>query len=974
MRKHRAYRLLAVLLAVLLLSQTAAFQTAAYAEDGAVPVLKNGTAVIPYGADSATVKDILCSALVANADQVDAQSLKWEYECEGQASFLWGNKTFGSIEGFESTNKVGLIPTTYKHPALWKNSDGVYQIRLKGRTDSVTLTKAAKYASSITLNPGAAVNLVYNDDLTVDYNNLRQQIWENAVAATEPELTLADVTIEYYATAISGSLGSLGQAYVPLEGGSVSGLNYPAMTEGTRKIRVSYSGDDTHFSASAETELTVLGRPAVCFALKEGPYQVDMVFNDDLSYNYAAVEQSIFNAVVESTEPSLTFEDLSIQYNAAYVGENYQSLSYTSATTKAFGPGEWSIRISWDGNMEYAGGSVTVPVSCVDSRTAGSISFVESPSVKLVYNDDLTVDYDALRRAVWENVVSQTTPDTLTLDDVIIEYYATAVTGSAGSLGKSYAPLQGGTVGGLNYPAIAEGAQTLRVSYAGDVSHTGFSGEVSVNILGRPEVAFILKPTEGPYSVGAVFNDDLSYNYPAIEQAIFDAVVLSSEPELTLRQVKIEYNADPTGIVNVWQPLDKGGLNAFDMGTWDIRFSWSGTTEYKDGSFTVKVTLSDNRIASEIIYAEGAAITYNMDANVMKQALFDTAIDWTNSTLPEKSRLSIEDFTFEYYGENVLNDNINGGVSQWAPVEGGTVNLLTYPQMGAGENQQLRISYTGNAEYRPVKNAEGTVTVNKATVKVSVHSTNIYVDESLPAGFITTDPADKFDIYTIYAGLTNNVTSYIYLQLPARFTNETVLKVLDPVVKSIYGKTLSQIMQDGMTVGELRQLLSAQELLDLLDKLNIDTGTFGQIVSVLNKLPGIFDNVRVAFGTPKDAGLYTVYAITDNKNYETGVGTGMLLIKARMIGVKLEWNESIRKLSAAEAAAADFGATVTYNGEAVADQSNVHYLYTGITSSLKPYTSTTTPPTEPGRYTMTVVTLGGNYQALPVTRSFQITK
>ena len=29
---------------------------------------------------------------------------------------------------------------------------------------------------------------------------------------------------------------------------------------------------------------------------------------------------------------------------------------------------------------------------------------------------------------------------------------------------------------------------------------------------------------------------------------------------------------------------------------------------------------------------------------------------------------------------------------------------------------------------------------------------------------------------------------------------------------------------------------------------------------------------------------------------------------------------------------------------------------------------------EPGRYVMTVVTLGGNYQAAPITRSFQITK
>ena len=41
--------------------------------------------------------------------------------------------------------------------------------------------------------------------------------------------------------------------------------------------------------------------------------------------------------------------------------------------------------------------------------------------------------------------------------------------------------------------------------------------------------------------------------------------------------------------------------------------------------------------------------------------------------------------------------------------------------------------------------------MNKAKVSVKVNSTNIYADEALPENFITTDPADKFDLYTIYA-------------------------------------------------------------------------------------------------------------------------------------------------------------------------------------------------------------------------------
>lgn len=754
MWKQKAHRLLAVLLAVLLLSQAAAFQTVAFAaDDVAVPVLKDGTAVIPSGADLATVKDILCEALVENADAVDAQSLEWEYECKGKTSIgTWDNRSFGSIVGFTSQKKVGIITTTYTHPALSENANDTYQIRLAGTTDAVTLTKYDKYPSSITLNSGASVKLAYDEDLTVNYGAVRQQIWANVVASTAPELTLDDVTIEYYATATTGAVGNLGHAWIALEGGTKDALHYPAMAEGTQKIRVSYAGDDTHFAVSAEVDVNVVGRSDVAYTLKEGPYEVGMVFNDDLSYNYAAVEQAIFDAVLESTEPELTFDDVTIQYDA------------------------------------------------------------------------------------------------------------------------------------------------------------------------------------NPISVD--------------------------------------------GVSNIWSSLDKGGANAFGLGTWKIRFSWNGTTEYKPGSFTVEVTVTDNRIASDIVFKEGAAITYNMDANVMKQDILDNVIDWDASTLPTRDTLSVDDFTFTYYGTNILDEenNISGGIQNWAPVEGGKVNLLTYPQMGAGE-QQVRITYKGNAEYRPANDVEGTVTVKKATVKVSVHSTSIYPDETVPDGFVTTDPADKFDIYTIYAGLNSNADACVYLQLPARFTNSVFLKVLDPIVAAFNdGKSFSDIMQDGTTIGELRALLNTQGLLDALDKLNIDTGTFGQILTVLNKLPGIADDVRVAFGTPDKAGLYTVFAVTDNKNYETGVGTGVLLVKMRIIGVKLEWNQSIKKLTVEEAATADFGATVTYNGEAVTDQSNVHYLYSGITSNWRVYSSTTTAPTEPGRYVVTVVTLGGNYQAAPITRSFQITK
>ena len=92
--------------------------------------------------------------------------------------------------------------------------------------------------------------------------------------------------------------------------------------------------------------------------------------------------------------------------------------------------------------------------------------------------------------------------------------------------------------------------------------------------------------------------------------------------------------------------------------------------------------------------------------------------------------------------------------------------------------------------------------------------------------------------------------------------------------------------------------------------------------------------------------------------------------------MKLQWNQTIPngKLTAEEAANFDFKATLSYNGNSNISQDNVHYLYSGFTSNWRPYSSTTTPPTEPGRYVVTVVTLGGNYQAAPIMRAFQITK
>ena len=449
MKQNKLAKWLAASLAAAMLVQTAVPQTAVYAQEAAVqaeesdgtdtkvqegeeaqqetaaPQLQNGTAVIPAGSDAAEVKEILGHALVANADEVDLQSLEWEYYCVGKdTSTGWTtNEAWGSVNGFTSEKKILFVTTTYTHPALADNSDGSYQVRLAGTDTEVTLTKAAKNSSSIVLNEGCSVNLAYNEDLSIDYDRMRENIFSAAVVSSEPQLTENDVTIEYYATAVTGAVGSLGKAWVPLEGGTVNALKYPAMSEGTWRIRISYGENEQYYGTSAETEVTV----------------------------------------------------------------------------------------------------------------------------------------------------------------------------------------------------------------------------------------------------------------------------------------------------------------------------------------------ADGRYASTISYKEGAAITYNKDPEVMKQAVLDSMIDWENSVLPGRDTVDAGDFTIEYYG-TASSGSLGELGKNWVPIEGGTTALLDYPAMGAGE-QQIRISYKGNTEYKPVSDVEGTLSVNKAKVSVKVSSTNIFADEALPEGFVTTDPADDFDVYTLFVGATSDISS-----------------------------------------------------------------------------------------------------------------------------------------------------------------------------------------------------------------------
>lgn len=978
--------------------------------------LHSGTAVIPAGASLDEVKRILAEALIGPG--ADGSNLNWEYYCEGKSKIgTWGNKSWGSIDGF-TTETGKIIKTQYEHPALADNGDGTYQVRIKDGNQEAALTKKSALDSSISVQ-NATVTIPVDANGNTDFDALRAAIFQQVVTGTEPGMTVGDVTIEYYATkkAVLNFAG-----WVSLEGGKIPDTAAGAtkadadpISAGTHQIRISYAGNGTYSATSAEAAVT-LEVPAIPdgqIVLNQGPFSVPMTYDVNGSIDYAAAEQAILAAVVAGTDPAgmpVTVEYDAKNFSVGGLGDpNWKPLSHTPGTldnTKAFGEGPQTIRFSFAGTNEYKGTSVTAAVE-MTGRTEAPITFTPAEA-KLTYvkNEDGSISVSNLDALV-ESICGMFSCEngTVDLSGAALEYYAEAKSGSVGSIGKNWVPLRGGKVSGLEYPAISEGVWQVRLVWGGNTQYAPTTVNGTVTVTGREAIQYTLK--DAPYEVGMVFTAGQGYDYAATIRAIYDAVVDSTNPAADYEAVKMEYTTTAdVGGVN-FKPLDHQGATGlldFKEGTWRIRITWPETVDYRAASATVEVTVTDSRIASAVVLREGASFTYNMDYAVMERAIFENVIDWENSTLPEGADLS--DFDIKYKAQlDVLDDsvdagklgsligkipgleNIGGGIGDiagslgestktWMPISGGKNAVgVPYAPMGAGEHK-VQITFKGSAEYKPSEAAEGSVTVKKANVKVKVNSTNIRAGQPLPANFITTAPDGKFEFYTIYAGATSNVNLGLYLDLPAKYTGSKLLKILDPVVERIAGKSFTAMLNEGVTLGALRKLVTNTELIDLLEKVGVDTGAFGQIIKVVNALPSITDGVRVGFGVPKNqAGLYTVTVITDNRNYNTGVGVGALLVRMNLKGVKLTWNQDLGKqISAADAKEFDFGATLSFDGDVTISQSSVHYLYSGFTSKWKPYSSTTKAPTEPGRYTMTVVTLGGSYQAAPITRSFQITK
>lgn len=480
----------------------------------------------------------------------------------------------------------------------------------------------------------------------------------------------------------------------------------------------------------------------------------------------------------------------------------------------------------------------------------------------------------------------------------------------------------------------------------------------------------------GTYTLNMTYTADGKIDFDALRAAIVAAVL----PDADAASVTVTYESKAKYFSAVTYVSLEGGWETVKLIRYDFPAITVGTHKIKltvNGADTiVSVTLKDARTQAKIVLKEGVSLTYTKDAAAMRTQILDKLIDWSQTSVSKEA--AAQSMVLKYYGTGssklLTHDN-------WYPVEGGTVKFgidYTAPSIGAGENQQIRASFPTTADYLGCDAVEGTLTVNKAFVRVHVKSAAIFYDEKpTTQQYVTTKPEDDFTIFKVYSGVTSNVKGAIYLQLPESILSPEALEKINPVVKLLYGKTLTDILNDGMTLGELRALLQqlekpTEDLAKLLKLFNIDISSFTELLKVINKIPGVFDSTRVAIGSPNRAGMYLVTAITSNPNYKTGVGTGTLVVKMRASGANLVWNNDQTTFTTDELANSPLGATLMRGDTPAHNQDGVHYRYVGTTDTHRLYISKNAP-TEPGTYRQTAYILGGNDMAKSISRSITIT-
>lgn len=407
-------------------------------------------------------------------------------------------------------------------------------------------------------------------------------------------------------------------------------------------------------------------------------------------------------------------------------------------------------------------------------------------------------------------------------------------------------------------------------------------------------------------------------------------------------------------------------LKDADNGDYQVRLA--GTT-------TEATVVKVDKYSTKVELKADASITYNMDAAAEKEAIVASVIDYEKSNLPEGTTAA--DFTVQ----------LKTGITEFDTA----YDNVPDTKINAGDGNVIRVKYNGNDTYKESGWAKATITVAKATVKVSVTPiTKLYAGEEIDRNnFYTLNPNDpELDVYVLFVGVNSNMESCVNIKLSE--DQEKLIEAISnaqekwyEIIKDTESLTLKEKLQEGITFGELKEIINGivtnKAIMDILKLAGYDTEAIKNIVTALDKLTSLSDDTIIAIGTPAHAGMYIATAVAVGKNYETSEGTGSLIVLKNWKGIKLEKNpilnsgEKANTITVSQAEALKAGnnlCMLTKDGEALnnASAGSIHYWFTGVG---KLYAKSAMP-TAPGKYIVTASVRGGDFFAFPKTFTFTI--
>lgn len=426
----------------------------------------------------------------------------------------------------------------------------------------------------------------------------------------------------------------------------------------------------------------------------------------------------------------------------------------------------------------------------------------------------------------------------------------------------------------------------------------------------------------------------------------------------TTKYDPVEHPTDKTreATVSVLTGDTQTAKYAGKLSTYDATYVYPALKDIADGTYelyangeSVGTINKVSKYSPTLVLKESATITYNKDAAAEKEAIVANLVDYANSVLPTGT--TANDFTVEVYKYTL-------------PVVGTEIwNDISKSTLDAGDGYTIRVSYKGNDDYKASASQTATVNVTKAPVSITLPIiSKLYAGEEVdPETYYEVNPEDPaIDVYLFFVGVNTNKETCVNVKLTP--DQEKLLKV----IPSVYDK-----LRKGMKLSEFKEFIASIPNIDKIEVIK-------NILNILNTFDNISANTVIAIGTPAHAGVYQAIAVSpETKNYESGKGTGSLVILKNWKGVKLEKNPAIfegSEITESEAKAIANGkeslCILTKDDKPLnsASAGSIHYWFTGVNR----IHVGSKMPTTPGKYIVTASVRGGDFFAFPKTFSFTI--